>query len=53
MSFVKIIDSFFPVIILKTCTFKSSVLFGTHILLDESLRALQLSAHLSNLMPNG
>ena len=30
--------------------FKSSVLFGTHILLDKSLRVLQLQTHLSNLI---
>ena len=34
---------------LKTFRFKSSVLFGTHNLLDKSLRVLQLPTHLSNL----
>ena len=33
-------------------TFKSSILFGTHSLLDKSLRVLQLPAHLSNLTEN-
>ena len=33
--------------------FKSFVLFRTHILLDKSLRLLQLPAHLSNLTENG
>ena len=34
-------------------SFKSSVLFGTHALLDKSFRVLQLLAHLSNLTVNG
>ena len=34
-------------------TFKSSVLFGTHILLDKSLRVLQLPTHQPNLTANG
>ena len=34
---------------LNTLRFKPSVLFGTHTLLDESLRVLQFSTHLSNL----
>ena len=38
---------------LKTLRFKSSVLFGTHTLLDKSLRLLQLPTHLSNLTTNG
>ena len=38
---------------LKTFRFKSSVLFGTHTLLDKLLIVLQLSAHLSNLTENG
>ena len=33
--------------------FKSFVLFGTHTLLDKSLRVLQLQTHLSNLTANG
>ena len=32
--------------------FKSSVLFGTHTLLDKPLRVLQLPTHLSNLTVN-
>ena len=38
---------------LKKLRFKSSVSFGTHILLDKSLRVLQLPTHLSNLTANG
>ena len=38
---------------LNTLRFKSSVLFGTHTLLDKSLRALQLPTRLSNLTANG
>ena len=38
---------------LNTLRFKSSVLFGTHALLDKSLRVLQLPAHQSNLTANG
>ena len=53
MSLLKIFDSVFPVIILKTCIFKSSDLFGTHTLLDKSLRVLQLPTHISNLTENG
>ena len=33
--------------------FKSSVLFGTHTLLDKSSKVLQLSTHLSSLTANG
>ena len=44
---------FFPVIILKTCIFKSSVLFGAYTLLDKSLRVLESPTHLSNLTANG
>ena len=51
--FVKIFDSFFPVIILKTCIIISSVLIGTYTLLDKSLRILQLPANLSGLTVNG
>ena len=36
------------VVILKTSIFKSSVLFGAHILLDKSLRVLHFQTHLSN-----
>ena len=32
--------------------FKSSVLIGTHTLLDKSLRVLQIPTHLSNLNAN-
>ena len=38
---------------LNILRFKSSVLFGTHTLLDKSLRVLQLLTHLSNLTANG
>ena len=37
---------------LNTLRFKSSVLFGTHNLLDKSLRALQLPTDLFNLTAN-
>ena len=53
MSFVKIFNSFFPVIMLNIIRFKSSVLFGVHTLLDKSLRVLQLQTNLSNLTANG
>ena len=48
--FVTVLDSFIPVIMLKTFRFKSSVLFGTHTLLDRSLGVLQ---HLPKLSANG
>ena len=38
---------------LNALRFKSSVLFGTHTLLDKSFRVLQLSTHLSILTENG
>ena len=38
---------------LNTLRFESSVLFGTHTLLDKSLRVLKLPAHISNLTTNG
>ena len=38
---------------LNTLRFKSSVSFGIHILLDKSLRVLQLPKYLSNLTENG
>ena len=41
------------VIMLNVLRFKSSILFGTHALLDEPLRVLQLPAPLSNLTANG
>ena len=47
------LDSFIPVIMLKTLRFKSSAVFGTYNLLDKSLRMLQLPTHLSNLTANG
>ena len=50
--FVNIFYSFFHVIILKTCTFKSSVLFVTHTLLDKSLRVSQPLTQLSKLTAN-
>ena len=53
MYLIQTFDSFFPVIILNTGIFKSSVLFGTHTLLDKSLRVFQLPSHLSNLTANG
>ena len=40
------------VIMFNTLRFKSSVLFRIHTLLDESIRILQLPAHLSNLTVN-
>ena len=45
--------SFIPVIMLNKLRFKSSVLFGTHTLLDQSFRVLHLPTHLSNLTANG
>ena len=38
---------------LNTLRFKSSVLFGIHILLDKSIRVLQVPKHLSDLIENG
>ena len=38
---------------LSMLRFKSSVLFGTHTLLDKSLRVFQLPTYLSNLTENG
>ena len=38
---------------LNTLGLKSSVLSGTHTLLDKSLRALLLPTHISNLTANG
>ena len=38
---------------LNKLRFKSSVLFGTHTLLDKSLRVLQLPTHLFKLTENG
>ena len=53
MCFVTVLDSCIPVIMLSTLRFESSVLFGTHTLLDKSFRLLQLPTHLSNLTVNG
>ena len=39
---VNVFDSFIPVALLSTLRFKSSVLFGTHNLLDKLLIILQL-----------
>ena len=47
--FVNIFDSFISVIMLKTLKFKSSVIFGTHTLLNRSSGALQLPTDLSKL----
>ena len=38
--FVKIFDSFFSVVMLETCIFKSFVFFRTHTILDRSLGVL-------------
>ena len=51
--YVKIFDSFIPVIMLNTLRFKSSFLFRTYTLLDKSLRILQIPTHPSNLTANG
>ena len=48
--FVKVLDSFIAVIILKTFKFKSSVSFETQTLLDKSLGLLQLLALLFRLI---
>ena len=53
MSFIKIFDSFFPVIMLITLRLKSSVLSGKHALLDKSLGVFQLPTHLSHITANG
>ena len=49
ISFVNIFDWFIPAMMLNMLRFKSSVLFGTHTLLDKSFRVLQLPTHRSNL----
>ena len=51
--FVNIFDSFIPIIMLNMLRFESSVLFGTHTLLDRSLRVSQLLTRLSKLTANG
>ena len=38
---------------LNMLRFKSSVLFGTHTLLDKSFRVIPIPTHLSNLTANG
>ena len=38
---------------LNMLRFKSSVLFGTHTVLDKSFRVLQPPTHLSNLIASG
>ena len=38
---------------LNTLRFKYYILFGTHTLLDKSLRVLQISTHRSKLTTNG
>ena len=38
---------------LNKLRFESSILFGTHTLLDKLLRVLQLPTHLINLIANG
>ena len=53
---VNVFDSFISVIMLNTLRLKSSVLFETHTLLDNSFRALKLLSkltHLSKLTANG
>ena len=52
-SFVNIFDLFIPVIILKPLKFKSSVLSGTHTLLDKSLTVLQRPTQVSKSTANG
>ena len=51
--FVIVFYSFIPVIILKTFTFTSSILIGTHVLLDKSSKVLQLPLQLSQLIISG
>ena len=45
--------SFISVTIIKLLKFKFYILFGTHTLLDKTLKALQLPVHLSKLIANG
>ena len=40
---VNVIDSFAPVITLKTLKFKSSIIFGMHTLLDKSITTSKTS----------
>ena len=48
-----VLGSFIFVIILNMFRFKSSVLFGTHTLLDKPLTVFHLPTNLSNLTVNG
>ena len=52
MSFVKNFDSFFPVIILKQVCLNLLFYLEQRLVLDKSLRVLQLSTHRSNLTAN-
>ena len=52
MYFVSVFDLLMPVIMLNMLRLKYSASFGTHTLLDKSLRVLQLPTHLSNLIAN-
>ena len=47
-----VFDSYIPVIMMNMLRFKSSVLFGTHTLLDKSLRVLKLLTYLPKLIAN-
>ena len=51
--FDNIFDSFIPIIMLNMLSFESSVLFGTHTLLDKSLGVSRLLTRLSKLTANG
>ena len=53
MCFVNVFDSVIAVTMLHMLRFKSSVLFGTHALLDKSLRKIQISLNLPKLTVNG
>ena len=46
-------NNFIPAIMLNTLRFQSFVLFGTHTLLDKSLRVLQLATRPSKITANG
>ena len=51
--FANVSDLFLLLIKKKTLRFKSSVLFGVHVLLSKLFTVLQLPTHLSNLTENG
>ena len=51
--FANVFDSFIPVIMLNIFRFTSSVFFGTHALLDKSLKVLQFPTHISKLTTSG